>query len=576
MGVPSSSTRAGVGPHVPTLLLRPGTVRDRGPPSARLSPDHGPPWSPHPAGARARSTVNERSREVCREDWSAIRRPTLPRRSHVTRPTSRALPVSADDAFTLAVGLAGLAAVAAVVSSRLSTLIRVPSPALFLIAAVAASSFFPVLETVPRVLDEHVVSVALVFILFDGGMHIGWSRFRNSLGPITWLGVAGTAVTAAGVALAGHLLLELPWQQSLLLGAALAPTDPAVVFSVLGKREISGRSGTILEGESGANDPVGIALMVSLLAATGAGLDAVTQGLLTFVLQLLIGTAVGVLGGLTLRWALQRLALPNEALHSIWTLAFAVVLYAVGTLLHGSGFLAVFLAGILIGDVRAPFKREIDRFSSGFSNLAEIVVFTLLGLSTDVAAVVRPDVLLPGLLIAALLILVVRPLFVGALTIPLRLRWGERAFVLWAGLKGAVPILLGLSILASGVAHADRLFGIIFVVVVCSVVLQGGLVPFFARRFHIPMRVREPEPFAVGMRLTAEPEGLHRHVVQHGSEADGRRVDELLDGEDGWISVVRRQGRLIRLRRDTVLHEGDEVLALADDEGGLDRLFDAP
>lgn len=326
--------------------------------------------------------------------------------------------MSADDAFTLAVGLAGLAAVAAVVSSRLSTLIRVPSPALFLIAAVAASSFFPVLETVPRVLDEHVVSVALVFILFDGGMHIGWSRFRNSLGPITWLGVAGTAVTAAGVALAGHLLLELPWQQSLLLGAALAPTDPAVVFSVLGKREISGRSGTILEGESGANDPVGIALMVSLLAATGAGLDAVTQGLLTFVLQLLIGTAVGVLGGLTLRWALQRLALPNEALHSIWTLAFAVVLYAVGTLLHGSGFLAVFLAGILIGDVRAPFKREIDRFSSGFSNLAEIVVFTLLGLSTDVAAVVRPDVLLPGLLIAALLILVVRPLFVGALSIP--------------------------------------------------------------------------------------------------------------------------------------------------------------
>ena len=259
------------------------------------------------------------------------------------------------DGFTLAAGLVAIALIAATLSNRLSGWIRVPAPALFLLASTAVATVFPVLGTVPRLLDEEIVSIALVFILFDGGMHIGWRRFRASAGPIVWLGIAGTAVTAAGLALAAHFLLGFDWQLSLLLGAALSPTDPAVVFSVLGKRTISGRSGTILEGESGANDPVGIALMVSLLAATGTGMDAVAGGALEFVLQMVVGTAVGLGGGWVLARLVRRISLTNESLHSIWTLACVVLLYAVATLLHGSGFLAVFLAGILLGDARAPF-----------------------------------------------------------------------------------------------------------------------------------------------------------------------------------------------------------------------------
>lgn len=479
------------------------------------------------------------------------------------------------DPFTVALGLSALGVVAAVLSSRLSARIRIPAPALFLIAASALSTVFPVLGTVPKMLDEEVVTVALVFILFDGGMHIGWRRFRGSAGPIGWLGLAGTAVTAAALALAAHFVLGLDWQISLLLGAALSPTDPAVVFSVLGKREISGRSGTILEGESGANDPVGIALLVSLLAATGSGLDAVGGGILEFLLQMVVGAAVGFGGGWLMARLLRRISLANEALHSIWTLGAAVVLYSIAALAHGSGFLAVLLAGVLVGDARAPFKREIERFSSGIASVAEIVAFTLLGLSFSAEDVLRPDVLVPGLVIAALLILVIRPVLVGALSLPLRLSWGERGFILWAGLKGAVPILLGIFVLEAGVPGAQRLYGIIYVVVLVSVVVQGGLVPTAARLFRIPMRIVEPEPWAVGLRVNEEPEGFEMLRVREGSSADGRRVSELGLGESGWVSFVRRDGRLLQVRPSTRLRSGDEVLVLTHDEDAATRLFES-
>jgi cell volume regulation protein A len=465
------------------------------------------------------------------------------------------------------------AIILAVLSSRLSSVIRIPAPALFLAVAALVTAFYPQAGDVPRALDEQIVTVALIFVLFDGGMHIGWRRFRRSAAAITWLGVAGTAVTAAAIAVAAHLLLGVGWATGLLVGAALAPTDPAVVFSVLGRREIAGRTGTILEGESGANDPVGIALLVSLLAATGTGMSAVWSGLEIFADQMLIGAAVGIAGGLALSAFSRRVSLPNESLYLVRTIACSVFIYGVGALLGGSGFLAVFLAGILAGDTVAPYQREIERFSSGVASLAEIVVFSVLGLTVSLSEVVSPSVLWPGMALAALLVFVIRPVLVGVLSLPLRLRWGERAFVLWAGLKGAVPILLGLFIVSAHVSGASRIYAIIFVVVLVSVVLQGALVPSLARAFRVPMRLVEPEPWAAGMRLAAEPEGLHRHTVAHGSAADGRTIGELHLTAGAWVSMIRRDGRLVQITETTQLRAGDTILLLAGSDERLDELF---
>jgi cell volume regulation protein A len=468
--------------------------------------------------------------------------------------------------FGAAVGLVSLAVTAAVLSSRLSAWIRVPAPALFLIVAAVAADLFPPLGRLSIGAVQQVVTIALVVILFDGGMHIGWRRFRAAAAPIVWLGVAGTVVTSAAVAVLAHMLCGFGWQTAILLGAALAPTDPAVVFSVLGRREIGGRSGAILEGESGANDPVGIAIMVSLLAASGHGGGGLGAGLLEFALEMVVGAAVGLLGGWALLAFMRRVALPSEGLYAVRTLAGAGLIYGAATVVHGSGFLAVFIAGILLGDAGAPYKREIERFHSSLASIGEMVAFTLLGLTVSVRSLPNGHAWQIGLLLAALLAFVVRPLLVGALLLPIRLRRGEKLFILWSGLKGAVPILLGTFVITAGVADAARIYNVIVVVVAFSVIVQGGLVPLVARWCSVPMRVVEPEPWSLGMRFREEPDGLHRYVVAPGSVADGHPLGDLpLD--DLWISMISRNGQLVQVRRDTTLQAGDEVLALIESGG---------
>jgi cell volume regulation protein A len=478
--------------------------------------------------------------------------------------------------FGLVIVLASVALLLAVGSSRITAVTQIPSPALFLVAASVAVDLFPDLGSWGIEVDQRIVTVALVVILFDGGMHIGLSRFRPVAGPVLWLGVAGTFVTAAGMAAAAHWWFGFDWRPALLLGTALAPTDPATVFSVLGRREVTGRSGTMLEGEAGANDPVGIALMIVLLGTTGGGFGAVAHGAAEFVLQMAVGIVFGIAGGRGLRWLLRHLPMPNEALYPLRAIAFALLLYGVTTVAHGSGFLAVLLAGILVGDTRAPYKREIEHFTSGLASLAEIVAFTLLGLSIPLSSAFHDGRGALALGIAAVLILLVRPILVGLVLIPVRLRRGERAFVLWSGLKGVVPILLGTYVVVEGAPDADRIYAVVFVVVLLSVVVQGGLVPTLARRWRVPMRVVEPEPWAMGMRFRDQPEGLHRYVVEPGSPADGTTLRDLPLDEDVWVSVVSRAGRMVQVRGGTTLNAGDEVLAIASDAELVAGLFRAP
>jgi cell volume regulation protein A len=388
----------------------------------------------------------------------------------------------------LVVAAAGLAAIA---SHRLSEWLRIPTAALFLAAAALAALVVPAMPTPSLRTVDRLVSIALVVILFDGGMQIGRRRFRAAATTIGVVGVVGTFATTAAVAVLAHLLLGIDWYLAALVGTAVAPTDPAVVFSVLGQRELAGRSGTILEGESGANDPVGIALMSSLLAAGGVGAGAFGHIAGEFALQMLVGGAVGLVGGQALLWLIRRVPLPNEGLHPLRSLAGSMLLFGTASVAHGSGFLAVFVAGIVIGDGPLPYERRIRRFHSSLASLGEIVAFVALGLTVNLDVLTRNDVWLPGLVLGVLLAAVVRPLVVGACLWPVRLPRNERAFVLFAGLKGAVPLLLGSYLLAAHVHQAERLFGIVVVIVAVSVVVQGGLVPTAVRRLGLPVRPGE-------------------------------------------------------------------------------------
>jgi cell volume regulation protein A len=350
------------------------------------------------------------------------------------------------------------------------------------------------------------------------------------------------------------------------------------VFSVFGRREIAGRTGVLLEGESGANDPVGIALLSALLAAHGSAASVAWHVVAGFALQMAVGVAVGVGGGLALLAFMRRVPLPSEGLYSPRVLSGVLVIFGAATVAQGSGFLAVLVAGILIGDEAAPYKREIERFHSSLASLAEIVAFVMLGLTMRLSDLANASVWADGLALAALLAFVIRPVLVGLVSLPVRLSVPERAFFLWTGLKGAVPILLGMAIVDSGTAGAARAYQVIFVIVGFSVTVQGGLVPTLAHRLRIPLRSIEPEPWSLGVRFSQEPEGLHRFQVAAGADADGSTIADLPCGEGAWVSLVIRNGTLLPVADDTTLQTGDEVLILAepDEAPALARCFATP
>ena len=470
------------------------------------------------------------------------------------------------DDFGLAALLVSAGLAAAIYGRVFAERLGIPTAALLLVAAAILSDVFPDLQDVLSIeAVQWITSAALIVILFEGGLHIGLRRFRAAAWPIASVGVLGTFATAALVAVAARYLLDLSWTISGLIGAAVAPTDPAVTFSVLGGKEIRGRAGTILEGESGFNDPVGIALMigmVELATSDGGSFGIVIE---EFALEMSIGLAVGVVGGLAIVRLMRRVALPEPSLYPLRVLALAGLVFGAAAMAHGSGFLAVFVAGIIAGDVAAPHKGESERFLGSLANLGEIGAFVALGLTIDLGFIADEGLWLDGLVLAVLLAFVIRPLVVGPLLLPIRLDWGERAFIVWSGLKGAVPILLASLAVVGGTDYAEEIYAIVFVVVLFSVVVQGTGVPLVASALRVPMRT-----------TTMTGEGSRHFVVREDAFAAGTRIAELPLAERAWIEAVYREGRTVPVAGDTLLRSGDGVLVYCTltDVPVLERIFE--
>jgi potassium/hydrogen antiporter len=381
----------------------------------------------------------------------------------------------------------GGSVVLAAASTKLTAWLPLPPPAVFLLAAAVASDLWPSLfEHVPILTVERIAVVALIIILFNGGMDIGWRRFQAAVGPILTLGLAGTFATFGLVIVFAHYALGFSWLLAGLVGAALAPTDPAVMFSVLGQQEIVGRSGTTLEGEAGVNDPAGIALMIGMIELASHEDETVAVIAREFGVEMAIGTVIGIAGALMMAAILKRVMLPNEALGPVVALALALALYGATALAHGSGFLAVFIAGLVIGEVEAPYQEAIESFHGPLATLAEIVAFIALGLAVSLGSL-SLKIWVEGILLFLLLAIAIRPLVVFAGTLPFRFSRAERGFIAWSGLKGAVPILLAAFAALAGLDDAEVIIGIVFVVVLLSVAVQGTLVPSVARGLRIPM-----------------------------------------------------------------------------------------
>jgi cell volume regulation protein A len=467
--------------------------------------------------------------------------------------------------FGLIVLAVSAAVFVALLGMRLADRFSLPYAAVILIGTAVLAETFSSLQGVVTIVEvERLAVVALVIILFDGGLHIGLRRFGQSAGPILALGILGTFATAGLVAVSAHYLLGLDWIFAGLVGAAVAPTDPAVTFSVFGSREFRGRAGTILEGEAGMNDPVGIALMIGMIELAtheDAGFSIVVE---EFAVEMVLGLVVGIGGALLLLPVMRHVRLTGPALYPIRVLAGAGIIYGLAAVAGGSGFLAAFVAGVVLGDVAAPRKGEVEGFLSSLSGLAEIAVFVALGLTVGLGDIESGDTWVDGIVLALVVAFVARPLALVPLLLPARLTRGEKVFIAWAGLKGAVPILLGALALLAEVEDAAELYGIVFIVVLFSVVVQGASVPVVASRLRIPMR-----------RVDHDLAEVLEFVVRDDAFANGRRLSQLPLGERAWIGVLIREGQPTAISGSVVLRPGDRVHVYCqpEDAAALERIF---
>ncbi|MGZ4357352.1 MAG: cation:proton antiporter domain-containing protein [Gaiellaceae bacterium] len=473
--------------------------------------------------------------------------------------------------------VAGIAA-ALLVSTQIASRLPLPGAAFFLIAAAAASNLFPAPRSTVSILGvERIAVVALILILFDGGIKVGWQRFRTALAPIALLGTFGTAGTAALTALFAHYLLGFGWLLAGILGGALAPTDPAVMFSVLRGRQLGGRSSAVLEGESGINDPVSIALVVGLLRFADTAHGSLFIVVREWLIETGVGTAVGVAVGSIVPFWLRHARFSSEGLYGIAGVVAAAVAYGAASFANGSGFLAVFIVGVLLGAERTPHKGQIDRFSEALASFAEMAAFAALGLTIDLGTLGHRQIWLDGLILAVLVVFVARPLVVLPLLARFRLRRGERLFIAWAGMKGAVPILLAAFAVIAGF-ESERMYGIVTIVVLFSVVVHGSTVRPVAERLAIPLRAAEREP---GARRAELPETttIDRYRVSEGSRAAGSAVRRLPLGSHRWVDAIVRNGQDLKPRGRDVIRPGDEI-HVSSDRGartkGLRRLLEEP
>lgn len=474
--------------------------------------------------------------------------------------------------------LVGLLLALGVASSRVSARLGVPVLVLFLGVGMLAGS-----EGLGRVpfedyaLANAVGTVALALILFDGGLRTGLSSVRASWRPALALSTVGVAVTAGLVGLAAAWALGLPLLHGLLLGGIVGSTDAAAVFSVLRSSglKLPERLGATLEVESGSNDPMALFLTVGLTGlAAGSAESAAALGAL-FALQFGVGGAVGVAVGRAASWAVGRAGLDAPGLYPVLAVAFGLVAFGGAAVLGGSGFLAVYVAGVVLGNGPLVFRRGTLLVLDAAAWLAQIALFVLLGLLSFPSRLlaVAPE----GLLVAVVLVFIARPLAVWASVAPFGFRPREVAFLSWGGLKGAVPITLATFPLLAGVEGAALLFDVVFFVVVVSALAQGWSLPAAARRLGIGRPADPAPPVRVELHALRHLDGdVVDYTVPPSARVAGQRLRDLALPDGSAITLVVRDGRVVVPRGATALVPGDHVFAAvrSDLRPLLDRLFD--
>ena len=474
--------------------------------------------------------------------------------------------------------LAGVLLLLGIASSKFSARLGLPVLVLFLSVGMFAGS-----EGLGRIpfedypLANNIGSVALALILFDGGLRTSLEAVRRVWRPALALSTIGVLLTSLITGLAAAWVLRIPLLQGLLVGSIVGSTDAAAVFSVLRSSglRLPERLTATLEVESGSNDPMAIFLTLGLIGVITGSAESAPQLLWLFVGQFGVGSLAGLLVGRVATAAINRINLDTPGLYPLLALAFALVAFGLAAVLGGSGFLAVYLAGIVLGSSSLVFRRGIFSFHDATAWLGQIVLFVMLGLLSFPSRLLA--VAWEGLLIALVLILVARPIAVWASVWPFRFRRRELGFLSWVGLKGAVPITLATFPLLAGVPQSAQIFNAVFFVVLLSALTQGWSLPLVARWLRIG-RPADPTPaLSVEINALRQVDGeIVDYTVRPGALVVGVPLRELALPDGVLVTLILRGREVLMPSGSSILQCGDHAFVAL--RGRLqpliDRLFD--
>ena len=432
-------------------------------------------------------------------------------------------------------------------------------------------------------MTQFVGMIALCIILFTGGMDTSFQEIRPILGPGIVLATAGVVMTA--VILAGFVWLVAPWigleipfSLALLLASTMSSTDSASVFSILRskKQGLKQHLRPLLELESGSNDPVAYmltVLLIGVLTNSSDGSVGVGMGLVYLVVQLVVGAVAGYLIGRLAVWTINKINLVNHSLYSVLLLAFIFFAFAFTDLIKGNGYLAVYLAGLVVGNYKLKQKRPLTVFFDGFTWLMQIVMFLTLGLFVNSDELLHPEVLILGGAVGVFLILVARPVTVFACLLPFRnFSTKARLYVSWVGLRGAVPILFATYPLMAEIEHAELLFNVVFLSTIISLLVQGTTVSGMANLLGLAFEERE-SAFSVEMHHEEMKSALTEVEVNEGMLGSGGTLKDITLPENTLVMMVCRDGEYFVPKGNTELKAGDKLLVISDRSEELENAY---
>jgi cell volume regulation protein A len=476
------------------------------------------------------------------------------------------------DSVSLAILLGAILVMAGILSSLLALRFGAPLLLVFLFIGMLAGDSGPGGLKFNDVQNTYLVgSAALALILFDGGLKTRFQSIRTVLAPSMVLATAGVLLTALITAPVAKYVLDLNWTEALLIGAVVASTDAAAVFLLVHAQglRLRPRVGATLEAESGTNDPFAVFLTLMLVELISVGHSSTGHVILEFLRESMLGGIVGVIGGRLVVLALNKVALP-QGLHAPFVTTAALVIFGVAQIAHASGFLAVYLAGIIIGNRPTRAHNSVVTFLDAATWLAQIVMFVMLGLLVSPQRLMVSVV--PAVVIAFVLMLVARPLAVMICLAPFRFKWREKLFIAWTGLRGAVAIFLASIPMLVGLSKAYLYFDVAFVVVIISLLLQGWTLAAAARRLHVALPRAERGPRRVELDL---PGQLEQQLVGYPVRPRSLFLKRGLIPSWSKPTLVIREEKILSPVEAEPVKAGDYIYLLAPPEKAeaLDRFF---